>query len=169
MNTSKYSLPNLSLLALTLFYIIMLGGGNYEQMNVTPVIASAPPKSLYMLQGEYGFSPVKFWATFRPITILLFIITLALNWKNSRKSLLITAFLIDIATTVATFTYFAPETEVFVSAAYHVNAPVDSVVFQKAQLWKNLNYLRLAAFYVAAVILLMTVSRHGNKDKGVIA
>jgi hypothetical protein len=65
-----------SLVALCLFYIIMLGGGNYEQLNVTSVVTAAPPKSLYMMQGEYGFSPIKFWVIFRPLTILLFIVTL---------------------------------------------------------------------------------------------
>lgn len=83
---------NFSLLALAFFYLIMLGGGNYEQINVTHVVASAPPKSFAMMQGSYGFNPVKFWVIFRPLTILLFIVALVFNWKISeqrRKLLLI--------------------------------------------------------------------------------
>src|SRR6187551_3681175 len=104
----RIKLANIFVFALTLFYIIMLGGGNYEQLNVTHTITSDLPKSLSMMQGPYGFNPVKFWVIFRPITILLFILSLIFNWSISRarRNLLMVSFLIDIATTVATFLYF---------------------------------------------------------------
>jgi hypothetical protein len=149
-----------SLIALCLFYIIMLGGGNYEQLNVTAMVTSAPPKSLYMLQGEYGFNPIKFWILFRPLTILLFLLALAANWRYSfaRRRLLLIAFAIDIATTVATYTYFAPQTEVILSAGYGTDL-VDDILFQKAELWKNLNWVRLGAFYVGGILLLFALAK----------
>src|SRR6478736_593861 len=110
LNSYKFKLTDVSLICLTLFYIMMLGGGSYEQLTVTTVVTSAPPKSLYMLQGPFGFKPIIFWIIFRPITIILFLLAVVANWKNSRRKLLLFAFGIDLITTIATFTYFAPET-----------------------------------------------------------
>src|SRR5689334_18316855 len=111
----RLKLADISLISLALFYIMMLGGGSYEQLTVTNVVTSAPPKSLYMLQGSFGFKPMIFWIIFRPITILFFLFAIITNWKHSsRKKLLLIAFCIDAITTVATFAYFAPETGVIV-------------------------------------------------------
>src|SRR6478609_3079301 len=151
-NSYKFKLADASLTCLTLFYIIMLGGGCYEQLTVTNLVTSAPPKSLYMLQGPFGFKPMIFWIIFRPITIILFLLAIVTNWKNSRQKLLLLAFIIDIITTIATFTYFAPETGVIVGATYHPDT-VDLALFERAQLWKNLNWLRVGGFCIGSVIL----------------
>lgn len=160
-STNRIKLANIFVFALTLFYIIMLGGGNYEQLNVTHKIISDLPKSLSMMQGSYGFNPVKFWVIFRPITILLFIVSLIFNWSISRerKNLLIISFLIDIATTVATFLYFAPETGVIASIPIG-DSPADPTLVARAQLWESLNFIRLGAFYVVSILLLLTVNRN---------
>ena len=150
---------NLSLLTLALFYLIMLGGGNYEQINVTHIVASAPPKSLAMLQGPYGFNPVTFWAIFRPLTILLFIATLVFNWRVStqRRNILIAAFVIDCGVTLATAFYFAPETGV-VAAAKYDSSSVDPHLLGRLQQWESLNWLRLGAFYTAGILLLAALN-----------
>jgi hypothetical protein len=158
-------LANITVFSLALFYIIMLGGGNYEHLNVTPVITSAPPKSLSMLQGPFGFNPVKFWVTFRPLTILLFIAAIALNWKASRqrRNLLIISFLVDVAITITTFTYFAPEAGVIATAPFD-NTRIDASLLKRAQLWKDLNLLRLLAFYTVGIILLFVVNKNVVKQ-----
>lgn len=158
---SRRNLANSTLFLLALFYIIMLGGGNYEHLNVTHKVASAVPKSLAMMQGPYGFSPIKFWVIFRPITILLFLLAIGFNWKISvpRRKLLLIAFLVDTVTTIATFAYFAPETGVIVSAPFDAEK-VDTGITARAQLWESLNLLRLAAFYGVAILLLLTVNRN---------
>jgi hypothetical protein len=158
-------LANITVFALTLFYIIMLGGGNYEHLNVTPIITSAPPKSLSMLQGPFGFNPIKFWVTFRPLTILLFITAIILNWKISsrRRQLLIASFIVDVAVTIATFTYFAPEAGVIATAPFD-STRIDTKLFERAQLWKELNLIRLMAFYLVGIMLLFVVNKNIVKE-----
>lgn len=162
---SKIKLANATLIALALFYLIMLGGGNYEQLTITSLVTKAPPKSLYILQGEYGFKPMAFWATFRPITMLLFIVVLITNWNKAlnRRNILLIAFGIDLLTTIATYTYFAPETGAIANATYDPSL-VDEVQFQRAQLWKNLNWIRLAGFYLGGLLLLIALNR-GSSSK----
>ena len=111
-------------------------------------------------KGPYGFRPMMFWATFRPITIILFIVTLIANWNrtHNRRHLLLIAFGIDVLTTIATYTYFAPETEAIVKANYDPSV-VDNIQLQRAQLWRNLNWVRLAAFYAGGLLLLVSLRR----------
>lgn len=157
-NSSRLKPADASLIALALFYLIMLGGGNYEQLTITNLVTSAPPKSLYILQGPYGFKPMIFWVIFRPVTILLFVIAIILNWNHSRqrKKFLVVAFGIDMLATIATFTYFAPETGVIASAK-HDPTFVDQIQFQRAQLWKNLNWIRLGGFYLGSMLILFAL------------
>src|SRR5688572_28011886 len=90
---TRKKLANISLFILTISFLILLGGGNYEAINVSRVIASAPPKSLAILQGPYKFFPVPFWVLFHPISELFFILALGFNWKASlyRRKLLLYA------------------------------------------------------------------------------
>lgn len=160
LSPGKIKAANASLVALALFYLIMLGGGNYEQLNVTRLVTSAPPKSLYIFQGEFGFRPMTFWIVFRPITMALFILTLITNWNREigRRKLLLTAFGIDLLITIATYGYFAPETGVITNVAYDPSI-VDEIQFQRAQLWKDLNWCRLGGFYVSGLLLLIALRR----------
>ncbi len=163
--SGKFKLADASLIALALFYLIMLGGGNYEQLTITNLVTSAPPKSLYILQGPYGFKPMIFWVIFRPITILLFMVALIANWNHSRprRNFLLIAFDVDVLTTIATFTYFAPETAVIANAKYDSDV-VDEILFQRAQLWKNLNWVRLAGFYLGSLMLLLALRAPATKS-----
>ena len=162
LNSYKFKLADVSLTCLTLFYIIMLGGGCYEQLTVTNLVTSAPPKSLYMLQGPFGFKPMIFWIIFRPITIILFLLAIVANWKKSRRKLLLFAFGIDLITTIATFTYFAPETGAIVGATYHPDI-IDPALFERAQLWKNLNWIRVTGFCIGSVVLLTSIKQNGDR------
>ncbi len=166
MHRLKKQLANISLILLALFYLIMLGGGSYEHMNVATVVASAPPKSLAMMQGVYGFNPVTFWVTFRPLTILLFVVAIISNWSftTERRKLLLAAFALDIVVTLSTFLYFAPATEVLVSATYQENH-IDEALFQKAQQLKNLNIFRLGAIYISSLLLLIALTKTNLSSK----
>jgi len=154
LNSYRFKLADLSLIFLTLFYIMMLGGGCYEQLTVTNLVTSAPPKSLYILQGPFGFKPMIFWIIFRPITIILFLFAIVINWKYPRRKLLLFAFVIDLITTVATFTYFAPETGVIAGATYHADT-IDPALLERAQLWRNLNWIRVGGFCIGSILLLI--------------
>lgn len=162
--TLSSRLANAFLFALTLSYLILLGGGNYEQLNITSTITSAPPQSLAMLQGPYGFTPFRFWVTFRPVTMVLFLLALAFNWKKSasRRKLILIALGIDVLVTLATYLYFAPETGAITSVPFDTTS-TDFTLQARAQLWKNLNWIRLLAFYTAAVVLLLAVNQSVEK------
>ncbi|MBX2898884.1 MAG: hypothetical protein KF775_04515 [Cyclobacteriaceae bacterium] len=145
------------LFTLVLLYIVMTGGGTYEHLNVTTKVLRAPPESLAILHGPYAFNPIKFWAIFRPITILLFIASLAISWRAPYRNLLLASFVIDCLITLSTFLYFAPKTAILLKP----NPSAD--ILTRMNLWKNLNWIRLLAFYATSVLLLATFYRRAGK------
>jgi hypothetical protein len=147
-----YTIRNTAFLLLILLYIMMTGGGVYEQLNVTRVVAEAPPRSLAMLQGPYGFNPVLFWITFRPITLLLIVAAAIVTFKTPARRLVLTAFFIDVCVILSTYLYFAPETGSILSVPYADNANPE--LSDRVTLWKNLNYIRLGAMLTACWFML---------------
>ena len=158
--TLRQKLANITLFAATIFFFILLGGGNYEAINITPKIAKAVPQSLSMLQGPYGFLPIKFWVIFHPLAELLLILALIFNWRVSiyRRKILIPVMAVVILVHLATLTYFAPETGVIASAPY--SDTIDATLTARAQRWESLNHLRLAAYYAISIALLFAVNRN---------
>lgn len=159
MPTSK-NLANIFLFALTISFLILLGGGNYETVNIVHRVASAPPKSLAMFQGPYRLFPVFFWAFFHPLTELLFVLALIFNWKVSmyRRKLLLIAFGGMVVLRIVTMLYFAPETGVITSVPF--SDTVDPQLQERMQRWEFWNYLRLAVNYAIAVLLIFAVNRN---------
>ncbi|HEX2533417.1 MAG TPA: hypothetical protein VHK69_06760, partial [Chitinophagaceae bacterium] len=68
-----------------LSFATVIGGAVYEHMNIVPTWAAAPPVSLSMFQGEHGLKPEHFWKFIHPLTLLLFLGTLAAHWKSARR------------------------------------------------------------------------------------
>ena len=155
-------LAGTSLLLLCLFYCIMLGGGNYEQLTVAKVIVSNPPKSFAMLIGEYPFTPIAFWAKFRALTIVLFVLAIVFNWRASpfNRKILLVSFGIDILITISTFLYFAPEVGAMISSA--TANEINPNLAKRVTHWHQLNYVRLGAFYLVAILLLVGLKRSSS-------
>jgi hypothetical protein len=71
--------------------------------------------------------------------------------------------MVDIVITITTFTYFAPEAGVIATAPFD-NTRIDASLLDRAQLWKDLNLVRLIAFYLVGILLLFVVNRNVVKD-----
>jgi hypothetical protein len=155
----KHRLANITLFALTVSFLILLGGGNYEALNVTQKLASAPPKSLAILQGEYRFFPVPFWIIFHMLTEILLVAALVFNWRVSlyRRKVLLFVCAGALILRVVTMIYFAPETGAIASAPF--SNTVDPELLARAQRWEFWNYIRLGAYYVLGITLLFAVNR----------
>ncbi|MFN8342794.1 MAG: hypothetical protein U0V64_14115 [Cyclobacteriaceae bacterium] len=159
MHTLATRIANVFLFALAFCYLIELGGGNYEHINVTRIVSLEPPRTMAMLQGPFGFTPRYFWMLFHPLTTLFFVLALAFNWKAvpARRRLLVAAFTIHVLVSIATFAYFAPETGKI--AAVPFSDTVDAAAQALARRWANLNLVRLLAYYLAAGCILLALNR----------
>jgi hypothetical protein len=140
----------------------MNGAQIMETAIMVPAWTAAPPLTLYFFQKPYGLDFKVFWITAHSIHEVIFIIALILNWKDKhRRNPLLLLFIAHMAVRIWTVSYFAPTIIWFQSLP--VTDTVDSVLVQKAALWKNLNYLRVGLFIAINVCITFVFMQCGNR------
>lgn len=138
----------------TIMYAIMNGAGLWETALFVPAWTQAPPASLHYFHQPYGIESnhlVIFWVSIHSIHEIVFIITLITNWKTSRRNYLLLLFIAHMAVRAWTLLYFAPSIMFFQSIPISNN--VDPELVSKANLWKNLNYIRGFLFICINVLM----------------
>lgn len=135
-----------------IFFCLIIGAGVYEHFAVWPMAFSEPPKSLTMFQGDYAIQPASFWKLIHPLTLILFIITLALNWRSGRRKSILISFSIYFIILAATFIYFVPQ--LMHITGTHYSATVDTSLQKSGNLWITLSLARMVFGVVSAFVLL---------------
>ena len=143
---------DIALILACMGFIIVLGAGTYEAVNLVPTWASAPPRSLYIFQGNDGADLSTFWKSIHPIVLLLFIVALIANWKTARRKPVLVALGGYVLMLVITFIYFVPELMSITRAAY--TATVDAALQQRAHRWELWNIIRAVYIFLLAFVLL---------------
>ena len=138
-------------------FLIIVGAGFYEHSSIVPVWSSAPPQSLMIFQGQYGINPSSFWKVIHPITIVLLIAALVLNWRTrSRKNIMITLGCY-IVILIVTFAYYVPE--LLYITTYQYQNTVISALQDRAELWQTLSRIRLICMLGLSLVLLSGLSK----------
>ncbi len=83
---------NLSFLSLIGGLFIQLGAQLFALLVIVRTLIKAPPESLAMLQGAYGYNSSIYWDVFPNITFILFVIATISNWKNEHRNWILSAF-----------------------------------------------------------------------------
>lgn len=133
------------LLVTTLIYFIMNGAGIFETAVIIPKWTAAPPDSFQVFRGEHGIDLKIFWIAMHSIHEITFIVAIIFCWNiPGVRELMLLLFGLHFAVRVWTLLYFAPSIMEFQKIANGgeqvPNLPA------RAKLWKNLNYVRMAAF-----------------------
>ena len=146
-----------SLILACLSFIAVIGGAVYEHAAMVPVWTKAIPASLTMFQGEYAIAPAVFWRAIHPVTMLLFVAALALNWKTARRFYIVFPIAGYALVLAITFVYFVPELLELTQTAY---APtIDAALTARGCTWEFYSLLRLAFLFVLAITLLFGLSK----------
>ncbi len=147
-----------------IFYILaclsfstIIGAGIYEHIAIWPVAYSEAPRSLTMFQGAYAIQSANFWMPVHPVTLLLFIVALVLNWKTDRKKYLLAPLVIYMVILVVTFAVLVPELISLTTTVY--SQTVDATITKRGHTWINLSLVRMAFLLVAYCILLLGLNR----------
>jgi len=143
-----------------LSFIIVIGGALYEHAALVPIWASAAPASLAMFQGEYAIVPFRFWMPVHPVTVILLLVALALNWSTDRRKYVLITLVGYLVVLIATFLYFVPELMSIVQSAY--STAIDPDLTARAKTWETMSLIRLAFMLVLAVILLFGLTKSGE-------
>lgn len=160
METAKRSrLADLSLLIVTVIYLLINGAGIWEEINVIPLWTSAPPASLHIFQGEYGLRYKMFWIVAHSIHEVLFIGAIVLNWSiRGRRVPLLIIFCLHTGIRVWTILYFAPVLMEFWEYPY--SNTIDLTLKAKAEVWAFQSHLRSAGFLLLSFAMIPLNKRY---------
>lgn len=150
-------LRTLSLIIACISFVIVIGGGTYEHAGVVPVWSSAVPASLTMYQGEYAISAARFWIPVHPVTLLLLVAALLLNWRTTRRKFILVTIAGYVSVLALTFVWFVPELMSITQSAY--STTVDADLTRRAGNWETLSLIRLVFLMIMAINLLYGLSR----------
>jgi hypothetical protein len=145
------NLPNLSLIAAVISCLIQVGAQLFAVVIVVGTVAEAPPRSLAMLSGEYGYNSGPFWDVMPIVTSVLLLVALATNWKTPRRRLLIGATVAFIVAGLFSAFVMAPVQAEVVSAGY--SDAVDEGLRARAAWWHTLDWMSWALALVVGVLL----------------
>lgn len=148
---------NLVYILACISFCLILGAGVYEHLSTWPIAFAEPPRSLAMFQGEYAIQPASFWRLVHPVTLLLLLAALALNWRTGRKKYILLTLGAYALALVATFIYYVPELTRIIGTPYA--ATVDADLQHSAGLWITLSLVRLTVIFASAIVLLFGLTK----------
>lgn len=79
------SLPNLTLALAAIGALLQAGAQLFAVLVIVGTVTQAPPRSLAMYAGEYGYNSAPFWEQVPPLVLLLLLVALAANWRTTRR------------------------------------------------------------------------------------
>lgn len=159
----KGRLPNLTLIAVAASYFIQIGAGVFALAMIGRVVSAAPPRSLAMLQGEYGYDSSAFWQAVPPVTGALFLLAIIANWRTRRRGLLLGAFAAFALTGAVTVMFFEPLFAEVVAGGYR--DAVDPVLQRRAAAWYASDWGARCVDVAAGVSLLVALTRPAGETR----
>lgn len=144
-------IPNLSLVPAVVGALLQAGAQLFAVAVVVSTVTEAPPRSLAMYAGEYGYDSGPFWEVMPAVTLGLLVIALLGNWRTPRRPLLFTALVLFIAAGIFTVFIMGPAQEAVVGVGY--SDAVDEALRGQAVRWHMLDWASWVLTLSVGVVL----------------
>ncbi len=156
MSILKVKLVKLLLKAAVFGFIVIVGGGIYESVNIYPAMLNGPPRSLILFQGNHAISLPTFWIISHSFSEIILIVLLVLLWKRDveTRKVLMKAFLLHMFLRFITLLYFAPAIISIIEIPYA--EVVDPEINKRLILWITLSVIRVPASVLVAYWILQS-------------
>lgn len=147
---SYLSRAELWMLITLLAYYLMNGAQIFETAVLVPKWTANPPDTFSLLANKNGTGLKVFWIILHSLHELTFVLAIVFCWKiiPIRNGLLI-LFAFHFAVRVWTLSYFATNIIEFQKIAEGLGSTTDLV--KRVNLWKILNYIRVAIFVALSI------------------
>ena len=144
------TIPNLSLIPAVVGALLQAGAQLFA-IVVVGTVTAAPPRSLAMYAGEYGYNSGPFWEVMPAVTFGLILIALVGNWRTPRRRLLLIAMALFIAAGLFTAFVMGPVQAAVVGAGY--SDAVDEALRAQAARWHMLDWAAWGLTLSAGLVL----------------
>ncbi len=124
-------------LILLLTKIIGNGASLFAFVVIVLTLASSPPESFSMIEGEYGYDSSIWWDVFPNVDLVVFLIALITNWKTDRRKWLLISFAIGLLSAIYAIFLLEP-----IQTTVKTNALAESVpsdIFEQTQTWVKID------------------------------
>lgn len=148
-----------------LSFSVILGAAVYEHTAVWPNAYAKMPASLTMFQGEYALDSSIFWMSIHPVTLVLFIITLIINWRTARRKNVLYSLIVYALILVVTSIWFVPELMDLVHSPY--SNTLDEPLTARGSRWEMLSIIRAIVLFATAIFLYLGLTKPAEKDAAV--
>ena len=145
------TIPNLSLIPAVVVALLQAGAQLFAIAVVVGTVTEAPPRSLAMYAGEYGYDSGPFWEVMPTVTLGLLLIALVGNWRTPRRRFLVAAVGLFIAAGLVTVFVMGPVQEAVLRVGY--SDAVDEVLRVQAARWHMLDWVSWALTLSVGVVL----------------
>ena len=150
------TIANLSLIPAVVGALLQAGAQLFAIAVVVGTVAAAPPRSLAMYAGEYGFNSGPFWEVMPTVTLGLLLVALAGNWRTPRRRLLLAAVALFIAAGIFTVFVMEPAQEAVLGVGY--SDSVDEALRVRAARWHLLDWAAWAPTLGVGVVLAVSLA-----------
>jgi hypothetical protein len=134
----EFNFRTLTLMAAIASCFIQIGAQLFAVSVIARTVAQAPPRSLAIFEGAYGYDSSGFWNTVPPVTALLLLVALVTNWKTARRKLLLIAMAVFLVGAVLAGVLLEPALAEMVAVGYR--DAVDPVLQRRAANWYVLDW-----------------------------
>jgi hypothetical protein len=161
------SLPNVALAAATVSSLLQAGAQLFAIVVVVGTVTQAPPRSLSMYAGEYGYDSGPFWEVIPTVTLALLLLALLSHWRTPQRRLLLAAVGAFLLAGLFTVFVMGPIQAEVVSAGF-----ADSV--DRAARWHAFDWVSWALTLVPGVLLVLapgssSIAPHRPADAATVA
>ena len=150
------SLPNLSLIPAVVGALLQAGAQLFAVAVVVGTVTAAPPRSLAMYGGEYGYDSGPFWQVMPTVTLGLLLIALVGNWRTPRRRLILVAAALFVAAGLFSTLVMSPVQAAVVGAGY--SDAVDAALRTQAARWQLLDWVSWALTLSVGVVLVAALA-----------
>lgn len=150
------TLANLSLIPAVVAALLQAGAQLFAVAVVVGTVTAAPPRSLAMYAGEYGYNSGPFWEVMPTVTLGLLLLALAGNWRTPRRRLLLVAVALFIAAGLFSVFVMGPAQAAVVGGGYRDT--VDEALRLQAARWRSLDWVSWALTLSTGIVLAVSLA-----------
>ncbi len=145
------AIPNVSLIAAVVSTLLQAGAQLFAVAVIVGTVTEAPPRSLAMYAGDYGYKSGPFWDVMPNVSLAFLLIALVGNWRTKRRRQLLVALALFIGAGLFSVYVMGPVQEAVVGAGFR--DAVDEALRVKGARWRMLDWASWAMTLSAGVVL----------------
>lgn len=135
----------------TIGALLQAGAQLFAVAVVVGTVTQAPPRSLAIYTGEYGYDSGPFWEVVPAITLVLLLVALVGNWNTARRRLVVSALGSFVLAGVFVAFVTGPLQAELTSAGFA--DAVDPALAARAARWHTLDWVSWVLTLVPGVFL----------------